>query len=366
MSMQFPAGARTPDKYSTVGPNYQKWGEQEHNGYVYNPATDTYYYDPKAAAKWNAETNKELEDEYGTKQPSIWEQSAAAALPVAATVGGVKLAENLPSLLSGGGGLLSLGGGGAGSSFTAQSLLGGGGAAAAVPDSAAATEALFAAGGGAGTSGTGTGLLGLSGNSTLGAVAPYALPAAGALMLGDTLMKDRGKTSNALRGGLAGGLAAAPFMAALGPVGIGAAILGGGLLGLGGGGLLRHKSTKDVQAERQQELIDRGITGYADFAAQLPTSAEDDPNYGKVPVMSALKAEDVWGSNGVFDTFGNDWLGKYTGDQRRQIAQRLLDEGLFDSDKGDIVIFSENQDRARQIKDEILGTEEEEKDDATV
>lgn len=90
--MQFPAGQRTPDKYAgRVGPNYSKWGEQEHNGYVYNPATDTYYYSPMAKARWEAEAQKQIKEEYGEKppkQPSIFEQALATATPALAAKGG--------------------------------------------------------------------------------------------------------------------------------------------------------------------------------------------------------------------------------------------------------------------------------------
>lgn len=84
MGMQFPAGQKVPSKYGKVGPNYSKWGEQEHNGYVYDPATDKYYFDPKAKARWEAAAQKELKDEFDPtpKQPSIYEQAAASALPL--------------------------------------------------------------------------------------------------------------------------------------------------------------------------------------------------------------------------------------------------------------------------------------------
>ena len=142
--------------------------------------------------------------------------------------------------------------------------------------------------------------------------------------------------------------------------GIGAGI--GGLLGLGKVAF-GHKSTKDYQNQRRDELLGRDITGYADFINQLPKSTADDPNYGKVPVMGDLKAEDVWGSNGVFDTFGSDWLGKYSEDERRRISNRLLEEKLFKSDHGDIIIHSDNQERAKQIAEEERKAKEEKKEE---
>ena len=83
-------GPKEPGKYQNVGPNYQKWGEQEWNGHVYNPATDTYYYDPMAEARWKAEAEKKLRDEYEEKppkQPGIYEQAFAASVPALAATG---------------------------------------------------------------------------------------------------------------------------------------------------------------------------------------------------------------------------------------------------------------------------------------
>ena len=45
-------GPQKPEKYSKVGPNYQRWGEQAWAGYSYNPETDKYYADPEAQARW--------------------------------------------------------------------------------------------------------------------------------------------------------------------------------------------------------------------------------------------------------------------------------------------------------------------------
>lgn len=397
-------GPKTPEKYGNkVGPKYQQYGELEYAGWVYDPAKDDYYYDPKAQAKWEQAAKEEV---YGAepKPPGIWEQAAASTLPTFATVGGLygmnqmltpdkveTLAKPL-MMLQNGNVLLADGkivngatgaivapdvansaaattsmptaGGG-----TSNGLLGigGGGNLLSGADKTSALEGLFSGGtaapveggsligpGTGGLLGSGDGLLGIGETGTFGQV---ALPLAGASILGDTLMNDRGKTSNTLRGGLAGGLGALPFYAALGPWGLGAAVLGGGLLGLGGGGLLGHKSTKEVQAERSQALTDRGVTGYADFQAQIDRNA---PGYGKATDPAGWKPEDVWGSQGVFDTFGDDWLGAYSEDDRRRISQRLLDEGLLRPDKGDVIIHSDDQPRAKQIAEEERRKDEEE------
>lgn len=98
MASSIKPGQKTPEKYPNVGPNYGKWGELEHAGYVYNPATDKYYYDPRAAAEWQVKTEKELKDKYGEKvkePPSAFAQAALSSLPALAQVGGSILIDQL-------------------------------------------------------------------------------------------------------------------------------------------------------------------------------------------------------------------------------------------------------------------------------
>jgi len=297
-----------PDRYDTVGPNYVQWGEQP--GFTYDPATDKYV--PNAA-----------------KQPS-----------------GAQSAAN---------GLLSLGKGAA-ISAAAKALAG-----EAVPASVAGFTIPGAGIGGGGAAAGGGGALSVGG---IGSAGNAILPVAGAAGLANLLSVDH-MNKNAkgwARGigqGAASGAALGSFFGLPG-AGIGAGL--GGLLGLGKVAF-GHKSTKDYQNQRRDELLGRDITGYADFINQLPKSVEDDPNYGKVPVMADLKAEDVWGSNGVFDTFGSDWLGKFSEDERRRISKRLLDEDLFKSDHGDIIIHSDNKERAMQIAEEERKQKEKEKEE---
>ncbi len=123
-------GKKTPEKYGKTGPNYAKWGEQEWAGYVYNPTTDKYYADPEAQARYNAEVEKRLKDEFAEKPPSAFEKGAAVVLPSLAVEGGKYLfgedgrswlsglfsgddaAKSVAAPITGGGGLLSLGSGG--------------------------------------------------------------------------------------------------------------------------------------------------------------------------------------------------------------------------------------------------------------
>ena len=40
----------------------------------------------------------------------------------------------------------------------------------------------------------------------------------------------------------------------------------------------------------------------------------------------------------MYEKFGNDWLGKYTEDQRRAIAQEVINQGAAKQVKGDVNI----------------------------
>jgi hypothetical protein len=51
-----------------------------------------------------------------------------------------------------------------------------------------------------------------------------------------------------------------------------------------------------------------------------------------------LKPEDIWGYSAFFKKFGNDWLGKYSGEQRKQIAQAALSRGAVNEHHGTIDI----------------------------
>jgi hypothetical protein len=77
--------------------------------------------------------------------------------------------------------------------------------------------------------------------------------------------------------------------------------------------------------------------------------------YAKSLDAKDLTATDVEGSQGNFSTFGNDYLGKFTDQQRKQISSELLKQGMYRSDHGDIVI--DDQDKARQIASALFGTD---------
>jgi hypothetical protein len=51
-----------------------------------------------------------------------------------------------------------------------------------------------------------------------------------------------------------------------------------------------------------------------------------------------LNPEDIWGYSVFLDKFGNDWLGTFSEDMRRQIAQQALDAGAVNEHHGTIDI----------------------------
>jgi hypothetical protein len=228
-----------------------------------------------------------------------------------------------------------------------------------------------AAGGGLGTPATPTLLsasrVPASGTTAGVGVMPYMGAAAalgGAYQLNKSI-KNRDTKGGAVGGGLlGGGLAAAAPLVGLGPVGwtgLGlAAVLGAG----GGAGLtklLGHKSTKEYQREKWGKLAKASDTPTAEYAKQYlnylgSDRAKEDAKYentfdGK-KAAGNLRAEDVWGGEGIFKTFGSDWLGKYNENQRRDISQALLDNDLLYSSKGDISVRDAS--RAKEVASNIL------------
>lgn len=127
-------------------------------------------------------------------------------------------------------------------------------------------------------------------------------------------------------------------------------------------GLLGRKSTKDYQKERWGDLLDRGVAGaeQAQQANHGNTTGAPSAGWEQGEAWSFEKALNLTKENpdhfalayGNLDTFGNDWLGSYTNDQRRAIVSNLAHEGLYAGNKGDIVI--KDKDKAIEIKDKVL------------
>ena len=180
--------------------------------------------------------------------------------------------------------------------------------------------------------------------SGIGSAGNVLLPAAGAFGAYDLWKSNRGAENKGM-GALQGAASGAAMGSYFGPWGA----LAGGVLG-GAYGATQHMSTRDKQREKLGKLLDSGV-----MPNEMPGVSEgiiQDMGHGDRELYSGqLKGKDVWGVSGMFDTFGKDWLGKYSEAQREQIAQRLLDEKLLDSRKGLTRVV--DQDRAQQIAQQI-------------
>jgi len=121
------------------------------------------------------------------------------------------------------------------------------------------------------------------------------------------------------------------------------------VVGLASGG----PSTKEIQADRRSALLKSGVTGYEDFLKNTEGTVTDK-GFEASRDESLMTPEQVWGGTGMFETFGNDWLGKYGEEDRRAISQGLIDQGLINEKKGGIYI--KDQEAARKLAAELVPT----------
>lgn len=117
-----------------------------------------------------------------------------------------------------------------------------------------------------------------------------------------------------------------------------------------------HKSTKDIQKEEWGKLAGSAHAPTSNFANkyleylgsdQAKTDALYENTLEGKKAAGKLRPEDVWGGRGVLTTFGDDWLGKYSENQRRSISKDLISADLIGSSKGDQTIKDEG--KAREI-----------------
>lgn len=141
---------------------------------------------------------------------------------------------------------------------------------------------------------------------------------------------------------------------------LGRIVLGGATGGLSeiakAAGLFGHKSTKEYQREKWGDLAGSAHTPTQTYANnylnylgsdQAKIDAQYPNTFEGKKAAGTLKAEDVWGGHGMFKTFGDDWLGKYTEDQRRAVSNALLANDLIRTSKGDQYITDEA--RAKEL-----------------
>lgn len=347
--IMYTPGPQNPGAYPHTGPHYAEWGDLTAYGLVYDPFVDAYRYDPAQKQNYYESMGWVPPTPSVPKPPSMAQQALLMAAPTAANVAGQYLAQQL--------GLGAAQGGAQGTGLLG-SLFGGGGGAAAQAASQGAMQGPLTQGAQMMNN------LGI-GRETAQSIAnatPY-LGLLGAGLGGYGLynaIKKGDKKSGALSGAsLMGGLGAAAPLAglALGPLGIGGMALGGLLGGLGLGSINDRKTTKEYQQERRAALSP---------ALQLTTAR--DPNDtgvwkdGKYAGQKwswdkalDLAKDDPWhfiGNFGNFQTFGEDWV--HTPEEKqRQVVSQLIDQGLYRSDKGDILISDPN--RAKEIYQNVMG-----------
>jgi hypothetical protein len=198
--------------------------------------------------------------------------------------------------------------------------------------------------------------------STVGTLTSAASGLAGvySMIEGGTLVAEankvgglRGRKAGSIGGltaGLGAGMALNALGIALGPVGWGALLVG--TLAAGGlfGSRLGDKDRWKTEGKRLGKLIEKGINIPEELqgAMQLTRGRSKEelvnPNFPRDFVGQTeqgfvnnkfalsrdekdLHPEDIWGYAAFFEKFGNDWLGKFSEDQRRDIAQAALDSG---------------------------------------
>lgn len=127
---------------------------------------------------------------------------------------------------------------------------------------------------------------------------------------------------------------------------------------------LTHKSTKDLEAEKWGNIAnskDPAVAsygkGYQQYLAspQAKIDAEYPNTFDAKKSAGTLKPEDVWGGAGLIENIPG-WLTKYTGDQRKNISQQLLDSNLITSDHGDLKLT--DVDKANALAQGALGAKQ--------
>ena len=120
---------------------------------------------------------------------------------------------------------------------------------------------------------------------------------------------------------------------------------------------LIHQSTKEAEAENWGGLAKNGVAGAdAAYLANHPEGdtgkwttgkyAGQDWSFDKASDLAKDDPSQFRSVYGNLDTFGNDWS-KYSPGQQDAITKNVLNAGLYDGQKGDIVIT--DKDKAKQI-----------------
>jgi hypothetical protein len=200
------------------------------------------------------------------------------------------------------------------------------------------------AGAGAGTAGAGAGAGGIGSASSLAAAGPYAAIVAALVGSGYTLNRI-GKKTKTETGGKALKTAFKHPMSWIFP---GAAVVGA-LWGDKDMYLKEHRRLLDLQSRGinvPEELLEatrleKGRGKEELIAAEKEKEAAgqySNVKFAQTRDEADLNPEDIWGYSTFFDKFGDDWLGKFSEEGRRQIAQQALDAGAVKEHHGTIDI----------------------------
>lgn len=84
----------------------------------------------------------------------------------------------------------------------------------------------------------------------------------------------------------------------------------------------------------KEELIDPSVP--IDFVGVTSDGRWVNNSFAATRDESLLRAEDIWGYAAFFEKFGNQWLGTFSEEQRRAIAQKALDSGAVREHHGTI------------------------------
>lgn len=392
----------SPNKtYPFVGPNYQQYGEVK--GYVYSPYTDSYYIDPRSVQS-QYESQGLLKKQ---KDPTLVDQVLPIAASAGAYYGGKMLADKVGNAFSSGGSAATSGGAqplpdapaaatpltpNATAAAPNASISGNtvapqapAGSVPAAPPAETPTD-WNAMAGKAGQVAQGAlgayqvyqgakdfkkdkpgGLLSIgSGAANAGAAlgSQTAATAAGPLAIasgGYNTLKSWQHGGQGIRGA-AGTLGAGIGTILLPGLGTIAGAIAGNAIGYGldKSGLM-HKTTKQTQQSRWEKLANRGVPNVD--AAYQANHGQGDGTWetGKYAGQkwSFEKAQDLARQDpthfqhvyGNLDTFGADWA-NYTDEQQKAITAGLVANGLYKSNKGDIVV--KDKAAAMKIKDQVL------------
>ena len=129
---------------------------------------------------------------------------------------------------------------------------------------------------------------------------------------------------------------------------------------------LMHESTRDVAKKHTSGLLGLGKDdptwqGYVTGIREQFNAAPPDPSKpylgGKYASFNeyktaGLQAPDLLGVYGNLNTFGPEWA-HLTPEQQTKVTQGIINAGLYDSKKGEVIIT--DPDAARKIKDDVVG-----------